>query len=200
MKKDFWPGPTPCNVCSAVVFYTRGRRRCRKCRSWCHEECTLDNGDHNLCLHCVRKSPGRTFHRIALDMNGGKEPFPALEVVLWSCVFGQDEEEISAKLGFPLDKVREWGDRLRKDHVWENGRVNLDEHDRSSPQEQSIVMILVALVADGMVVRESVGPPNPAVSEVVAQSESAFGLQGLQRGTEQDGKQEGEEGDLGSAT
>lgn len=195
MRKDFWPGPTPCNVCSAMVFYTAGRRRCRRCRSWCHEECSLDNRDHNLCLHCVRQSPGKVFRRIALDMNGGKEEFPALEVVLWSCVFGQDEEEICSKLGFYADQVREWGDRLRANRIWENGRVNLDEHDRSSPQEQSIVMILVALVADGMLEREPVGPPDQPVSEAAAQLDS---VPGLQRGTEQDGKQESDEGDPGS--
>lgn len=184
MKKDFWPGPTPCNVCSAVVFYARGRRRCRKCRSWCHEECSMDARDHNLCLHCVRQSPGKVFRRIALDMNGGKEHFPALEVVLWSCVFSQDEEEISSKLGFAPERVREWGDRLRENRIWENGRVNLDEHDRSSPQEQSIIMMLAALVADGLVERELVGPPAQPVSEA--------------GGTEQDGKQESDQGDPGS--
>jgi len=144
----------------------------------------MDARDHNLCLHCVRQSPGKVFRRIALDMNGGKEHFPALEVVLWSCVFSQDEEEISSKLGFAPERVREWGDRLRENRIWENGRVNLDEHDRSSPQEQSIIMMLAALVADGLVERELVGPPAQPVSEA--------------GGTEQDGKQESDQGDPGS--
>ncbi len=176
MSNGFWPGPTPCNVCSAMVFYTRGRRRCRGCQSWCHEGCILDDRGHSLCLHCARRSPGKIFRRIAADMNGGKEDFPALEVVLWSCVFGQDEEEISAKLGLPPEKVREWGDRLRANRVWEDGRVNLGEHDRSDPRSQSIIMILIALLADGLIEREPV--------------DSADALVPREGGTEQDGNQE----------
>lgn len=108
-------------------------------------------------------------------MNGGREDFPALEVILWSAIFNQDEAEISVKLNQPLEKVHEWGERLRESGIWKDGDFCVEIADDPTYANTSVTFILYALVADGMVER-SVGPPGPPVSEA--------------GGTEQDGEQE----------
>lgn len=178
-----------CVVCSENVRYTAGRRRCYKCRGWFHSHCGIDTGNsldnlRPLCKVCLRKDPKLPLRRVARDMNGGHEDFPALEAILWSAIFNQDEAEISEKLGHPPEKVREWGERLRKAGVWRDGSLHVESDEGTQDYANtSVTLILYALVADGMVER-SVGPAGTPVSEA--------------GGTERDGKQEIDQGDPGS--
>lgn len=189
---SFWKGDTPCVVCSEMVRYVAGRRRCYRCRGWFHHHCGIDTGTKRdslrpLCKVCLRKDPRLPLRRVARDMNGGREEFPALEVILWSAIFNQDEAEISLKLNLPLDQVHEWGERLRAAGIWKDDNFCTDIVEDPTYAETSVTFILYALVADGMVER-SVSPPGPSV----------FGT----GGTEQDGEQESSDqgGDPGSAT
>jgi len=126
---------------------------------------------------CVRETPGNAIKIIARALNWGSAEYtPSLEVVIWSSLFGQDEEEISSKLGIPLGKVREYGDNLRRNGLWDDGMLVLDPAvDVDDYGERSVMMVMYSLVAEGLVKRAVDGAAAPVDED---------------GGTDQDGKQE----------
>jgi len=156
----------PCPECQAIVLYGPGRRACKGCGRWCHAECSVDSTpDRSLknayCRPCVRREPKVPLSRLARCLNAG-QLFPALEVVLWSLMFNQDEAEISEKLCLPLPEVQAMGERLRAQGIWADGHLYVDDPGEDD-ESFSVCLVLAALCAEGRVRREPVGSPAPAV-------------------------------------
>jgi hypothetical protein len=184
------PRTSPCPACGEKVEYAAGRRRCVDCRVWIHERCgvnPLRKDCRVFCNGCARKNARQIVKGVTRAINESGEPFPSLEVVVWSGWFEHDEEKISSELGIPLADVRRFAASLKKEGFWDGGKLVLPYEEDGVPQETGfqimVSMILAALVADGQV--ERVGPGADPVPEA--------------GGTEQDGKQESDEDPGGGA-
>lgn len=152
-----WTSFGPCPVCGETVNYGPGRRKCQGCGSWCHDRCSVDSRPfHSLrkayCHACVRDSPLRALTPFAKAVNNGGR-FPALEVVIWSLLFGQDETEIADKLELPPERVREWASRLREQGFWKDGKVLFEDGAIGDGLLFSTCLILYALCATGQIRR-----------------------------------------------
>lgn len=187
------PRTSPCPACGEKIEFAAGRRRCIDCRTWIHERCgvnPLRKDGRMFCEGCARRNVKQIVKGVARAINESDEPFPALEVVVWSGRFGQDEGEISSELGIPLEDVRRIACSLRKEGFWEDGKLLLPYGEEDGPQEAGfqimVSMVLAALVADGLIERELVGPDGKPVPG--------------EGGNDQNGEQESDEGDPGDAT
>ncbi len=195
---DKWVDPrtSPCPACGETVEFSAGRRRCIDCNTWIHQKCGVDplrKDGRVFCAGCAREHAREIVKSVARAINESDEPFPSLEVVVWSGMFEHDEEKISSELVIPLDDVRRFAASLRKEGFWKDEKLVLEFQEDGGPNEAGfqmmVSMILAALMADGQIERAPTHQPvGPGAGTVPGEG-----------GTDQDGKQESDE-DPGSST
>jgi hypothetical protein len=163
----------PCCVCGEHVPYTDQRRKCKRCRRWCHHgRCSVDTSlgyPHlPMCHPCLRAEPGQFFRKEAVDIVGGERFRDSAEVlpvmfVLWCLVFGRSAGPEAEKLGIPAGKIPEWDRRLEEGQCWVEGILAMEAEAWESPGSFNVVVLLFSLAAEGLVERRWT-PEGPVVS------------------------------------
>lgn len=168
-RKTF-KGVVDCPVCDQKIFYTRGqdtprrsstgryRKLCRACQRWVHCAC-YGSSDTDRCPNClgVNIRELRTAAR-KLDHDGSFQE--ACLIVMASALVGADETTVSTFTGIPVEAVRPRAERLRRAGIWTNsGALALElDLDMDDPRHGSMMIILYAMCAEGLIDRASEEP------------------------------------------
>lgn len=98
----------------------------------------------------------------------------SIRIVVASCFAGTNADRIAKILGLNRDKiVRPRAKRLRENGVWKDGRVVVDQSAAEAEEDGplKIALVLMALVAEGLVVRQPAPLPGETTTEMNGSSE-----------------------------
>lgn len=171
-----------CSVCRLEVRYGTGRRKCRICRSWCHEACSIDTDKTPpaICTRCLRRDDRGFFMEVAVDLNGSPgqdskkgdvDDLRPVVYVLWCMFFGREASLEAEKFGIPPEDIDMFERRLEQNGCWsEDGRIVVGEGGLDDVPQFSVAALLVSLVASGHVTRTvpGDGPVDAPAASVAA--------------------------------
>ena len=158
-----YPVPPPtCKVCDKPIVYQSRRRKCELCDTWAHLACSLKaragkNAGKRGCVCCHYEKPDMDFLRHEVihlfELKGPDDPDLVGYLILMTSIHwtGPDEEKVCEVTGLPPEEVAWRAENLRKQGIWEDGKVCIYGGD--TPEESMIGLTIAALVAEGMVAR-----------------------------------------------
>ncbi len=151
-----YPVPNPaCAECGGTVLYSK-RRKCLKCRAWCHGDCMRPvAGTCRSCRPVEAPELERSqFEAEAAELAGslgiGEESMLAFRVVYAGLWAGASVEAVCGVTGLSEEAVTPLAANLESSGVWRDGVTVMGPDD---PETLPTELVLMVLCAEGKVRR-----------------------------------------------